>query len=376
MRAPFPEFYRGKRLFVTGHTGFKGAWLCLWLSELGAKVHGYALEPPTKPSLFEEASVADRLASHYIGDVRDFNTLRRRLSSVQPEIVFHLAAQPLVRYSYKDPRGTYETNVMGTVNLLEAVRTTESVRVCQVITSDKCYENREWTYAYRENDSMGGHDPYSSSKGCAELVVGAYRNSFFSDGFAENSRLSLASVRAGNVIGGGDWAQDRLVPDCIRALSAGQPAVIRHPEAIRPWQHVLEPLGGYLWLGCRQWEDPTAFTGAWNFGPLGSGHIRVRKVVELILATWGEGEWTAQPSLSQEDVTEASLLKLDITKAQSLLGWSPLLTVEEAIQWTVGWYRQRHANPETKLHDLTCQQIHRYMARGTEAGAPWSGRGG
>lgn len=369
---PLTKFYRGKRVFVTGHTGFKGSWLCLWLSELGAEVHGYALVPPTKPSLFEEASVADRLGSHYVGDVRDFETFKRRISTVAPEIVFHLAAQSLVRHSYGDPRGTYETNVMGTVNLLEAMRGLPSVRVCQVVTSDKCYDNREWVFSYRENDPMGGHDPYSSSKGCAELVVGAYRNSFFSPRKEELARTSVASVRAGNVIGGGDWAEDRLVPDCIRALLSNQKVVVRHPDAVRPWQHVLEPLAGYLWLGYRQWHDPLAFSGAWNFGPFGSSNLCVREVVEDVLATWGKDSWTTLPASDQGEAAEATWLKLDITKAQSCLGWTPLLTVHEAIQWTVSWYRERHTSPAVKLRDLTHQQIRQYMERGCEAGTPWA----
>jgi CDP-glucose 4,6-dehydratase len=307
-----------------------------------------------------------------VGDVRDFETFKRRISTVAPEIVFHLAAQSLVRHSYGDPRGTYETNVMGTVNLLEAMRGLPSVRVCQVVTSDKCYDNREWVFSYRENDPMGGHDPYSSSKGCAELVVGAYRNSFFSPRKEELARTSVASVRAGNVIGGGDWAEDRLVPDCIRALLSNQKVVVRHPDAVRPWQHVLEPLAGYLWLGYRQWHDPLAFSGAWNFGPFGSSNLCVREVVEDVLATWGKDSWTTLPASDQGEAAEATWLKLDITKAQSCLGWTPLLTVHEAIQWTVSWYRERHTSPAVKLRDLTHQQIRQYMERGCEAGTPWA----
>src|SRR5689334_23649646 len=250
---PLRDFYNRKRILLTGHTGFKGSWLALILAELGAEVHGYALAPDTTPNLFTEATVASRLASHHVADIRDLDALSKVARDVQPEIVFHLAAQPIVLRSYREPRETYEINVMGTVNLLEAVRSAHSVRVCQVVTSDKCYENREWVYPYREVDPMGGADPYSNSKGCAELVVAAYRKSFFPP--TSHGGASLSSARAGNVIGGGDWAEARIIPDCIRALERNEPIPVREPDAVRPWQHVLEPLAGYLQLAAAQWED-------------------------------------------------------------------------------------------------------------------------
>ena len=339
-------FYRGRRVFLTGHTGFKGSWMALWLTMLGAEVHGFALEPPTNPSLFEEARVRNHLASHTIGDVRDIENLARALTSARPEIVFHFAAQPLVRLSYREPRQTYDTNVMGTVNLLDAVRTVDSVRVCQVVTSDKCYENREWVYAYRENDPMGGFDPYSSSKGCVELVVAAWRRSFFNTSDLAKHGVSLSSVRAGNVIGGGDWAEDRIIPDCIRSLQKGESILVRNPHAIRPWQHVIEPLSGYLLLAARQWDEPTEFADAFNFGPTSSGNITVREIVERVLHGWGQGAWHSPPSktaTAARDPHEANFLKLDITKATTLLGWRPAWTVEQAVEQTVGWYRRRAA---------------------------------
>ncbi|RME55949.1 CDP-glucose 4,6-dehydratase, partial [Candidatus Parcubacteria bacterium] len=291
MRSCFNRVFENRRVLVTGHTGFKGGWLTLWLSALGAEVHGFALPPSSKPNLFVAAGLADRLVSNHFGDIRDYDDLLDYMQRVRPEIIFHLAAQPLVRPSYRDPKGTYETNVMGTVNLLEAVRHCDSVRVCQVITSDKCYENREWEYGYRENDPMGGYDPYSSSKGCTELVVSAYRHSFFQEVSISQHGVSLASSRAGNVIGGGDWSEDRIIPDCVRALVKRATIQVRNPQAIRPWQHVLEPLSGYLWLAARQWEHPGSFEGGWNFGPVGTGNVDVQGIVELVIAAWGSGNW-------------------------------------------------------------------------------------
>ncbi|MCG3115719.1 MAG: CDP-glucose 4,6-dehydratase [Candidatus Manganitrophus sp. SA1] len=366
------DFYRGKRVLVTGHTGFKGSWLTLWLVELGAEVYGYALEPPTKPSLFEEADIARRMTSHSIGDVRDYRLLSRAVREIQPEIVFHLAAQPLVLYSYQEPRETYETNVMGTVNLLEAVRSVGSVRVCQIITSDKCYENREWTYAYRENDPMGGVDPYSNSKGCAELVVGAYRQSFFHRERLMEHGVSLASVRAGNVIGGGDWATDRLIPDSIRALEKNESVRVRNPQAIRPWQHVLEPLSGYLWLAVCQSNSPIPFADAWNLGPSADGNVTVRQIVEQIIKEWGGGAWASLQTSMPQKMHEATFLKLDTTKAQNRLGWRPLYTIDEAVSATVQWYRFRGKSNKNNLQKFSVDQIQRYTERGRESGVAWS----
>ncbi|HKI60920.1 MAG TPA: CDP-glucose 4,6-dehydratase [Mariprofundaceae bacterium] len=369
----FDGIYRGKRVLLTGHTGFKGSWLALWLAELGAEVHGYALAPATQPSLFEVAGVEGLLASHRIADVRDHATLRRCLQEEQPEIVFHLAAQPLVRLSYREPRETYETNVMGAVNLLEAVRQCDSVRVCQMITSDKCYENHEWVYAYRENDPMGGFDPYSNSKGCSELVVSAFRQSFFHPDRIGEHGVSLASARAGNVIGGGDWAEDRIIPDCARALSKDETIQVRSPHAIRPWQHVLEPLSGYLWLAAKQWQTPGEFEGGWNFGPTGAGNVDVRRIVELAVEAWGEGQWHA-PEMPHDRLHEASFLKLDITKASSLLAWGPVCSVPQAVADTIKWYKAFH-DTDGAMSEFTLKQIQEYTDRAGKLGLAWAGNG-
>jgi CDP-glucose 4,6-dehydratase len=337
--------FAGRRVLVTGHTGFKGSWLVLWLHELGAEVHGFAL-PPGEPSLFAEARVAALLASHQAGDIRDRAALTECVQRVRPEIVFHLAAQSLVRRSYREPAATWDTNVMGTVNLMEAVRHTPAVRVCQVITSDKCYENQRRVCAFRETDPMGGHDPYSSSKGAVELAVSAWRQSFFAPERIADHGVSLSSVRAGNVIGGGDWAEDRIIPDCVRALGAGQPIPVRNPQAIRPWQHVLEPLSGYLLLAARQWHEPAAFADGYNFGPLPTAHLTVGQMADRVVAAWGTGRWEHQSApgeaSAREPLHEAMYLKLDITKAIMLLGWSPVFTAADAVVETIAWYRQRH----------------------------------
>lgn len=365
----FSKVYAGKTVLVTGHTGFKGSWLTLWLQMLGARVVGYALSPPTTPSLFHLANVQEGI-THIEGDVRDDTRLREAVLTVQPAIVFHLAAQALVRPSYSNPRETYETNVMGTVNLLEAIRASRSVKVCVNITSDKCYDNREWVYAYRENDPMGGRDPYSSSKGCAELVTAAYRDSFFRN--EESASVRLASARAGNVIGGGDWAQDRIIPDCVRALSKGSPVAVRNPHAIRPWQYVLEPLSGYLWLGARMWEQPGVFEGAWNFGPYSAGNISVAQVVNQALAIWGQGQWNQPPGHRDKELHEARTLKLDITKVTSALGWVPVLSVSEAISETIGWYLDYYRNSEMDVKAATLAHINRFVQIASVRNAIWT----
>lgn len=360
-------FWHGKTVLVTGHTGFKGGWLSLWLQRMGAKVVGYALQPNTDPNLFELAGVGDGMVSE-IGDVRDLERLSSVMTQHRPDVVFHLAAQPLVRYSYQQPVETYSVNVMGTVNLLEAVRLAGSVRVCQVITTDKCYENREWDYAYRETDRLGGHDPYSSSKACAELAVASYVSSFFQD----PCQTSVSSVRAGNVIGGGDWAADRLVPDCIRALTQGAPIVIRNPAAIRPWQHVLEPLSGYLWLAQRQWEAPDQFHGAWNFGPDGGKGTPVGELVEKLVSVWGSGAWQlADNSIAQPH--EAGLLKLDISRANARLDWFPVYSVMQAVEESVDWYRcVAEGGDALAVRALCFEQINRYVQTAAEAGVAWA----
>jgi CDP-glucose 4,6-dehydratase len=330
------EFWRNKRVLVTGHTGFKGSWLVLWLQSLGAHVSGYSVDVPTNPSLFEAAHVENGMRSH-LGDVRDLDSLCRIMEDEKPEVVFHLAAQPLVRYSYKNPVETYGTNVMGTVHVLESVRLAKSVRAVIVVTSDKSYENREWVWGYRESDPMGGVDPYSSSKGCAELVTAAYRRSFFDASHAVNREIGIASVRAGNVIGGGDWAEDRLIPDSIRAFQAGHPVVIRNPLAIRPWQHVLEPLSGYLALAQNLYQDPARWSESWNFGPHDQDARPVEWLVSRICDLWGNGAaWELD---GQAHPHEAHYLKLDISKAMLQLGWKPRWSLDQALQYTVAWYR-------------------------------------
>jgi len=370
MKHQFNNVFQGKRVLVTGHTGFKGSWLSLWLSELGAEVYGYALDAPTTPSLFEEADVLSVLVGHEIGDVRDKGRLKAYVQKVRPEIVFHMAAQPLVRLSYVEPAETFETNVMGTVNLLEAVRSTPSVRVCQVITSDKCYENREWVYAYRENDPMGGYDPYSNSKGCSELVVSSYRQSFFHPERISEHGVSLSSVRAGNVIGGGDWALDRIIPDCIRALENDEPVNIRNPHAIRPWQHVLEPLSGYLWLAAKQYIEPEPHAEGWNFGPGSIGNVPVSDIAEMVVKAWGSGSYACE-NLDADKVHEARFLKLDITKAKDILKWQPVNSVDDAIRMTVKWYLNRSLDAEN-LQAETIEQIKLYSEKAAQAGVFWA----
>lgn len=348
-------FWKDKKVLVTGHTGFKGSWLSLWLQKLGAKVVGYALSPPTKPSLFEVAQVADGMTS-IKGDVRHLEYLQAVIADHRPEIIIHLAAQPLVRCSYEDPVETYSTNVMGTVNVLEAVRQSESVRVVVSITSDKCYENKEWLWGYRENDPVGGYDPYSSSKGCAELIISAYRNSFFPTEEYQHHKVAVASTRAGNVIGGGDWARDRLIPDFMTAIMEDRPAIIRSPSAVRPWMHVLEPLNGYLRLAEQLWAHGPKFAQAWNFGPNSEDTKTVLWLVEHLTRFWGEGaRWKLD---SVQHPHESRFLKLDCSKAQSLLGWSAKLRLSTALEWTVEWYQSYQQNKDMRA--LTEEQIIRF----------------
>jgi CDP-glucose 4,6-dehydratase len=348
-------FWEDKKVLVTGHTGFKGSWLCLWLQRLGADVAGYALSPPTTPSLFKVAHVADGMTS-ITGDVRDLEHLQSVTAEHRPDIVVHLAAQPLVRYAYKNPVETYSTNIMGTVNVLEAVRQSESVRVVVSITSDKCYENKEWLWGYRENDPMGGHDPYSSSKGCAELVISAYRSSFFPPKEYRHHHVAVASTRAGNVIGGGDWAKDRLVPDIMIAIMENRLVNIRSPHAVRPWLHVLEPLNGYLCLAERLWTRGPEFAQAWNFGPSSEDAQTVLWIVQNLTRLWGEGaRWELDMASHPH---ESRYLKLDCSKAQSLLGWNPKLRLATALEWIVKWYRGYQQNEDMRA--LTEEQIMRF----------------
>lgn len=353
------SFWRDRKVFLTGHTGFKGSWLTIGLSWLGARTTGFSLPPPTEPSLHYLAGL-DRRIPGTKGDVRDLDALRQALHKAEPEIVIHMAAQSLVRPSYKDPVGTFATNVMGTVHLLEGVRHTPSVRVVIVVTSDKCYENREWVWGARERDPMGGDDPYSSSKGCAELVTHAYRHSFFHGGSLNNT--AVASVRAGNVIGGGDWADDRLIPDIIRAFLANQPVVVRCPTAVRPWHYVLEPLIGYLQLAEKLWEDPVPYLGGWNFGPAMENTLNVESIVRRVASLWGEGrQWQTQ---SGEHPHEANQLRLDCSKAMFHLGWSPRWPLEKGLAATVEWYRRQNRGEDA--FELSVEQLERYMREGKE----------
>ncbi|KVD82481.1 CDP-glucose 4,6-dehydratase [Burkholderia sp. ABCPW 14] len=331
MAATDPHFWRAKRVLVTGHTGFKGSWLCLWLQSLGARVHGLALEPSSRPSLFDEARVGQRM-SGAIGDIRDYGVVHRAIADCMPEIVIHLAAQPLVRTAYADPLLTYGTNVMGTVNLLEALRRTGCARAVVNVTTDKCYENRDWPWGYRESDALGGHDPYSSSKACSEIVSSAYRRSFLGQ-----DSVALATARAGNVIGGGDWAADRLVPDVLGAFADGRPAVIRHPHAVRPWQHVLEPLSGYLRLAERLYVDGNQWADAWNFGPDEAETRTVEWVVSRMARMWGEdARWRRDEGSHPH---EAAQLKLDVSKARAELDWRARWRLMRALECTIAWHR-------------------------------------
>lgn len=349
-------FWQGKRVLLTGHTGFKGSWLSLWLQSMGAQVVGYSLTPPTNPSLFEVADIAEGMTS-IIGDIRDIAHLKAVFAEHQPEIVIHMAAQPLVRYSYIEPVETYSTNVMGVVNLLEAVRSTKSVKAVVNVTTDKCYENREWAWGYRENEAMGGYDPYSSSKGCAELVTAAYRNSYFHPEKYSEHGVAIASGRAGNVIGGGDWADDRLIPDIMSAISENRPVHIRNPHAIRPWQHVLEPLSGYLVLAQKLYEEGALYAEGWNFGPNDEDAKPVQWIVEKLTSAWGEGaHWVLDAG---EHPHEAHYLKLDCSKAKGRLDWHPRWRLGEALIEIADWHRA-YRNGKN-MRELTLRQINAYM---------------
>lgn len=356
LRAVNPSFWRGRRVLLTGHTGFKGGWLAIWLMNLGARVDGYGLEPDTKPSFFERSGLRERIAST-IADIRDRAKLHAAIESSQPEIVLHLAAQSLVRRSYEAAHLTFETNVMGTINLLESVRASPSVKVIVIVTSDKCYSNREWPWAYREDDPLGGRDPYSASKACAEIAAEAYRCSFFQ--FSRGG-IGLATARAGNVIGGGDWATDRLVPDTIRALEAGVPLVLRNPSSVRPWQHVLEPLAGYLLLAESLYCDPARFSGAYNFGPSEGGEVSTSEIADLAVKVWGNGSWKAAvPGEAHGAPHEARYLRLDAGKARQVLGWRPRLRLEQALEMTLSWYRE--SSKARDMFAFSSQQIAEYQ---------------
>ena len=347
----FNNEYMGKKVLVTGHTGFKGAWLSIWLHKLGARVIGYSLEPPTEPSLFKICSLDEKVNS-IIGDIRNEENLLKTFDEYKPDIVFHLAAQPLVRYSYLAPKETYETNILGTVNVLEAARKTSSVKTIIVVTTDKCYENKEWIYGYRETDTIGGFDPYSSSKGCVELIVSAYRNSYFN-----HADIEIASARAGNVIAGGDWADDRLIPDFVKAVITNRDMVVRNPEAVRPWQHVLEPLSGYLWLGALMLRHKSKYDSSWNFGPMEGDVLNVNDILKLAITEWGRGHVEINDSLQPH---EANQLRLDISKARTYLEWHPVFDTTMAIELSIKWYKTYYENKNQDMYEYTLSQINEY----------------
>ena len=354
----FDNFYRGKRVLVTGHTGFKGSWLSIWLHELGAEVIGVGLDPATNRDNFVVSDIGKKLKGDIRADIRDGERMKEIFAQYKPEIVFHLAAQPLVRLSYDIPVETYETNVMGTINILEAIRATDSVKVGVMITTDKCYENKEQIWGYRENEPMGGYDPYSSSKGAAEIAIASWRRSFFNPNDYHKHGKSIASVRAGNVIGGGDWALDRIIPDCIRALETGKPIDIRSPKAIRPWQHVLEPLGGYLLLAKKMWESPTKYCEGWNFGPRAESISTVWEVASKVVSHYGSG--TLSDLSDPNALHEAKLLMLDISKAKFRLGWEPRMDIDQTVALTVDWYSRYLTEPG---YNLCASQIEEYIRK-------------
>jgi len=366
----FGSAYDGKRVLVTGHTGFKGAWLCEWLLGLGAEVTGLSLPPPTDPSLFVELGLARRV-HHVLGDIQEPDVLRKTVQEARPDFVFHLAAQPLVRESYRRPRETFIVNAIGSLNLLEALRDVAKPCAAVFITTDKCYENREWHHGYRETDSLGGRDPYSASKAAAELIIASYRHSFF-----KNHPVQIASARAGNVIGGGDWAADRIVPDCIHALQKNKPILVRNRRATRPWQHVLEPLGGYLWLGASlavpklRRCDPSALAAAFNFGPNRDANRTVEELVLEVLRHW-PGRWRDKSDPNAPH--EAGLLQLSTDKAAALLRWFPVWTFSEAVEKTVQWYREsRSFKTAREFQTLTRRQISQYVGQARAARLPWA----
>jgi len=351
----FDNFYKNKRVLVTGHTGFKGSWLSIWLLHLGAEVIGYALEPYSAKDNFVLTNLSEKITD-IRGDIRNFEKFDSIVDQYNPEIIFHLAAQPIVRLSYEIPHETLETNVMGTVNVLEVFRKSKSARILIIITSDKCYENKEWIWGYRENDPVGGYDPYSASKGAAELISAAYIRSFFNPEYFKMHGKVIATVRAGNVIGGGDWAKDRIIPDCIRSLEENRPIEVRNPQSVRPWQYVLEPLNGYLLLASKMYEDPVKYSGAWNFGPDTDAIITVKEVVEKVIKYYGKGKW--EDISDPNELHEAKLLNLDTSKARFLLGWKPILNVEEAVRMTVEWYKGYSTK---KIFNFNINQIKKFM---------------
>lgn len=367
MKELFDGIFYDLPVLITGHTGFKGSWLAIWLKELGANVIGYSLEPPTSPSNFEVSSLQSRIID-LRGDIRDLEGLKKVFEQYQPVLVLHLAAQAIVRTSYLQPQDTFEINALGTVNLLEAVRQSESVKALICITTDKCYENQEWLWGYRENDRLGGYDPYSASKAMAELAIASYRFSFFLSG---GHKAAIASTRAGNVIGGGDWAKDRLLPDCMRSLLTDKPIYVRNPYSIRPWQHVFEPLSGYLNLSARLLKDGKGFAQAWNFGPMEYRSITTRALVEKVIELWGQGEWK---DVSTKDAPhETGMLRLSWEKAANLLHWQPVYTWTQALEETVNWFKAyQQSNHERDMYQTCVDHIHQYVDKARELKVDWA----
>lgn len=354
----FNGCYKGKRVLVTGHTGFKGSWLSIWLHEIGAEVIGIGLDPHSERDNYVLSGIGKKIKADLRADIRNGREMNDIFAKYQPEVVFHLAAQPLVRRSYEIPVETYETNVMGSINIMEAARMTDSVKVVVMITTDKCYENKEQIWGYRENEPMGGYDPYSSSKGAAEIAISSWRRSFFNpNDYGKKHHISIASVRAGNVVGGGDWADDRIVPDCIRALEAGKPIEIRNPKAIRPWQHVLEPLSGYMLLACKMLQDPLKYCDGWNFGPRTESITPVWDVAKLIVDNYGKGE--LKDVSNPDALHEAKLLMLDISKAKFKLGWEPRTDVRQCIELTADWYKRYRME---NVYQLCVEQINNFIS--------------
>ena len=363
LKSLFRKTFRTSTVLITGHTGFKGGWLSLWLESLGADIVGYSLDPPGTPSFFEVARLSDHITD-IRGDIRDYDKLSETIGKYRPDFIFHLAAQPIVRESYHQPLETFSVNVMGTAVLLESIRKIPEDTVCVCITSDKCYENREWSHAYRETDPLGGYDPYSASKAAAEIVIASYRSSFFNGSESGSQVRPVASARAGNIIGGGDWAQDRIVPDCIRSLAEGKDILLRNPAAVRPWQFVLEPLAGYLLLACKMREDPSSYSDAWNFGPWHTSTVDVRSLAGMIARAWGGGKCRIAPGMKMQP-HEANCLKLDIAKSVAGLGWRPVYSIDEAVSQTVDWYRHYYAG-DSDMYRFSRDQIAGYIKKSAE----------
>lgn len=365
--SPFKDLYRNKRVLVTGHTGFKGSWITLWLLQLGAKVAGFSAYLPSEPCNSEILGLK-QLVEHYEGDICNFHELKQVFNDFQPQIVFHLAAQPIVRRAYSKPKLTFDTNLGGTVNVLECIRQSECVQVAVIITSDKCYKNVEWIWGYRENDQLGGDDPYSASKGCAEIAINSYCQCYFN----REKRANIASARAGNVIGGGDWAEGRIVPDCIRAWSEGRELTVRSPNAIRPWQHVMEPISGYLWLGTMLWERESSIQGeAFNFGPSANVNQSVEELISIMSEYWPGAAWQIEPTKHSEQ-KESTLLMLCCDKALNLLKWRSILSFFETIRLVSEWYGTYYGKGNGPMYDLTCQQIEEYTAKAAAEGLKWT----